>query len=123
MVEPPTNPGTSDPGATSDSDELLQSVYSHYIIIGCSVAGIVWGAINAHWVSFVARMVSPDLLIMLMHSNARYCFFDRLVKSSLMLRKLRSMKKLMRCLRASSSPPLRKAAKNAWKRSTSTSRM
>ena len=123
MVEPSTNPGASDPGAASGSDELMQSVYSHYIIIGCSVAGIVWGAINAHWVSFVARMASPDLVIMLMHSNARYCSFDRLVKLSLMLRKSRSMKKLMRCQRDSSSPPLRKVAKNAWKRSTSTSRM
>jgi H(+)-translocating pyrophosphatase len=36
-----------------DDIEYLVSVYSHYIIIGCSVAGIVWGAINAHWVGKV----------------------------------------------------------------------
>ena len=33
------------------STELIQSVYSHYIIIGCSIAGLVWGGVNAMFVS------------------------------------------------------------------------
>ena len=31
--------------------EYVQSAYSHYIIIGCSVLGLVWGGINALFVS------------------------------------------------------------------------
>ena len=30
---------------------LVKSEYSHYIIIGCSIAGLVWGGINAMFVS------------------------------------------------------------------------
>lgn len=30
---------------------IIESGYSHYIIIGCSVAGIAWGGINAIFVS------------------------------------------------------------------------
>lgn len=33
------------------STELIQSTYSHYIIIGCSVAGLAWGGVNAMFVS------------------------------------------------------------------------
>ena len=46
-------------GAGSDPAEFIQSVYSHYIIIGCAVGGIVWGAINAHWVSSNGIAASP----------------------------------------------------------------
>ena len=69
MGEPSANPGLSGPGAASEPVELLQSVYSHYIIIGCSVAGIVWGAINAHWVSFVAGMALPGQVNSLMQCS------------------------------------------------------
>ena len=31
--------------------ELIQSGWSHYAIIGCSVVGLVWGGINAMFVS------------------------------------------------------------------------
>jgi len=30
---------------------LVKSEYSHFIIIGCSIAGLVWGGINAMFVS------------------------------------------------------------------------
>lgn len=33
------------------SEELIKSAYSHYIIIGCSVVGLVWGGVNAMFVS------------------------------------------------------------------------
>ena len=67
---PPTpNPGAGAGDPSADPVELLQSVYSHYIIIGCSVAGIVWGAINAHWVSFVARMALPGQVNSLMQCS------------------------------------------------------
>lgn len=35
------------------SQELIQSAYSHYIIIGCSVGGLVWGGVNAMFVNKV----------------------------------------------------------------------
>lgn len=38
---------------TPDSVSIIESNYSHYIIIGCSVGGIVWGSINAWWVSIL----------------------------------------------------------------------
>ena len=31
--------------------ELIESSYSHYLIFGGAVVGLVWGGINAHWVS------------------------------------------------------------------------
>ena len=37
--------------SASVDDTLVQSVYSHYIIIGCSIAGLVWGGVNAMFVS------------------------------------------------------------------------
>ena len=40
------------------STELIQSVYSHYIIIGCSVAGLAWGAVNAMFVSDYSSRLS-----------------------------------------------------------------
>ena len=39
---------------------IIESNYSHYIIIGCSIGGILWGSLNAHWVSFVTR--APGLV-------------------------------------------------------------
>lgn len=33
------------------SQELIQSSFSHYLIIGGAVVGLVWGGINAHFVS------------------------------------------------------------------------
>ena len=33
------------------SSTFIESGYSHYIIIGCSVVGLVWGGINAALVS------------------------------------------------------------------------
>jgi hypothetical protein len=33
--------------------EFVQSAYSHYIIIGCSVLGLTWGSINALFVNKV----------------------------------------------------------------------
>ena len=44
-----TTPGAST--GTTDAVEIIASNYSHYIIIGCAVGGIVWGSINAWWVS------------------------------------------------------------------------
>jgi len=32
----------------------IESVWSHYLIIGCAVAGCVWGGINAMFVSIFA---------------------------------------------------------------------
>ena len=39
---------------------IIESNYSHYIIIGCSVGGIVWGSINAWWVSIHAHVLSLE---------------------------------------------------------------
>lgn len=38
----------------TESPEIIQSVYSHYIIIGCSIGGLVWGGVNAMFVSALA---------------------------------------------------------------------
>ena len=35
----------------ADPVTWIESGFSHYIIIGCSIGGIVWGMINAHLVS------------------------------------------------------------------------
>jgi len=35
-------------------ESIIESGFSHYIIIGCSVAGIVWGGINAVFVSLAS---------------------------------------------------------------------
>ena len=40
------------------SQELIQSAYSHYIIIGCSVGGLVWGGVNAMFVSTPSLFIS-----------------------------------------------------------------
>ena len=37
---------------------IIESVWSHYIIIGCSVVGLVWGGVNAMFVSNVLRLSS-----------------------------------------------------------------
>ncbi len=37
--------------ASAATISIIESGYSHYIIIGCSVAGIAWGGINAMFVS------------------------------------------------------------------------
>ena len=34
-----------------DPDTLFQTVWSHYFIIGCSLASIVWGTVNVFFVS------------------------------------------------------------------------
>lgn len=46
-----------------DPVELVQSEYSHYIIIGCSVFGLVWGGINAMFVSnlFASNSILVEL--------------------------------------------------------------
>ena len=46
---------------TSDTG-VIESVYSHYIILGCSVAGIVWGGINAVFVSKAAEAPANALM-------------------------------------------------------------
>ena len=33
------------------SDSIIESAWSHYVIIGCSCVGLVWGGINAMFVS------------------------------------------------------------------------
>ena len=51
--------------------ELIASQYSHYIIIGCSVVGLVWGGVNATFVSvfpFTKAARSPRSLVV--HSPA-----------------------------------------------------
>ena len=45
-----SNPVTPIEAATTS---IIESGYSHYIIIGCSIAGIVWGGINAVFVSLI----------------------------------------------------------------------
>jgi K(+)-stimulated pyrophosphate-energized sodium pump len=35
------------------TEELIKSEYSHYVIIGCSVLGLVWGGVNAMFVNKV----------------------------------------------------------------------
>ncbi len=37
--------------ASAATISIIESGYSHYIIIGLSVAGIAWGGINAIFVS------------------------------------------------------------------------
>ena len=37
---------------------VLVSEYSHFIIIGCSVLGLVWGGINAMFVSTSPRVLA-----------------------------------------------------------------
>lgn len=39
--------------SASVDETLVKSEYSHYIIIGCSIAGLVWGGINAMFVNKV----------------------------------------------------------------------
>ena len=36
------------------SASIIESTYSHFIILACSVGGIVWGSINAWWVSKIS---------------------------------------------------------------------
>ena len=36
------------------SASIIESTYSHYIILACSIGGIVWGSINAWWVSKIS---------------------------------------------------------------------
>ena len=38
--------------------DLIASGFSHYVIIGCSVFGLVWGGINACFVSTSPRAAS-----------------------------------------------------------------
>jgi len=33
------------------SQELIESSYSHFLIIGGACLGLVWGGVNAHFVS------------------------------------------------------------------------
>ena len=44
---------------------LVKSEYSHYIIIGCSIAGIVWGGINAMFVSNLSAttLILSEMLV------------------------------------------------------------
>lgn len=35
-----------------EATTFIESHYAHYIIFGCSTLGLVWGAVNAFWVSF-----------------------------------------------------------------------
>ena len=37
--------------------ELIESGWSHYVIIGCSVVGLVWGGINAMLVSLIEELM------------------------------------------------------------------
>ena len=37
----------------SDATPLIASVWSHYVIFGCSIFAILWGGINAMMVSSV----------------------------------------------------------------------
>ena len=37
----------------TDPVELIKSDYSHFIIIGCAIGGLVWGGINAMFVSTI----------------------------------------------------------------------
>ena len=37
--------------ASAATISVIESGYSHFIIIGCAVAGIAWGGINAIFVS------------------------------------------------------------------------
>ena len=56
--------------------EMIASGFSHYVIIGCSVFGLVWGGINAIFVSTSPRAASlmgaPNSLAaaMRVHSNS-----------------------------------------------------
>merc|ERR1712087_150939 len=48
---------------SADSTPLIDSVYSHYVIFGCSVFSILWGCLNALWVSQVeleAHNIKPN---------------------------------------------------------------
>lgn len=37
----------------TDPVTLIKSDYSHYIIIGCAIGGLVWGGVNAMFVSTI----------------------------------------------------------------------
>ncbi len=63
----------SDP-ATAATISVIESGYSHYIIIGCAVAGIAWGGINAMFVS-IAPMQSQRLRGSLLPSYDRSLTF------------------------------------------------
>lgn len=39
----------------TEPTEFIEARFSQYIIIGCSVVALVWGAVNALWVSARAR--------------------------------------------------------------------
>jgi len=39
------------------STTFIESSYSHYLIIGCSVLGLVWGGVNAALVSHKTKLL------------------------------------------------------------------
>jgi len=41
---------------------LVKSEYSHFIIIGCSIAGLVWGGVNAMFVNKVELQADKILV-------------------------------------------------------------
>ena len=38
---------------TAEPITLIESVNAHYVIFGCSIFAILWGALNALWVSTI----------------------------------------------------------------------
>ena len=42
----------------ADPVTWIESGFSHYIIIGCSVLGLVWGGVNAVFVSLAPKLAA-----------------------------------------------------------------
>ena len=43
----------------ADPITLIDSVNAHYVIFGCSIFAILWGALNALWVSTISWLRHP----------------------------------------------------------------
>ena len=44
----------------ADPVTWIESGFSHYIIIGCSVLGLVWGGVNAVFVSLAPKLAASS---------------------------------------------------------------
>lgn len=56
----PVDPTVNIPA--DDATPLIASVYSHYFIFGMSIFAILWGGLNALWVSLADQSTAAEFL-------------------------------------------------------------
>ena len=59
--------------SSTETTELIESNFSHFIIIGCAIGGLVWGGVNAMFVSLATKHQFSSWLC-LSHSQAYQIF-------------------------------------------------